>query len=99
MEAEVASAVAQFGVAGLVGWMWLSERRSAAAREQQLGEAHQRLMENRQQLSVLIAALDQNTRAMTAVELGQRRAVELLDRLHQPPPPTPAPPARRAADA
>lgn len=78
MEAEIASAVAQLGAAGLIGWMWLSERRSAAEREKQIGEAHDAVLRERTKLDALLAALEHNTRAMTAVELGQRRLAEIV---------------------
>lgn len=80
-ETDIATALAQFGVAGLIGWMWLTERRTAAARDQQLAQAHDRLIDGRTTINVLLSALDQNTRALTAIEIGQRRAVDLLERL------------------
>jgi hypothetical protein len=78
VETEVVGAMAQFGAAGLIGWMWLSERRAAAARDRQLAEAHERLMQERGLLHALFGALENNTRAMAAVEVGQRRLAELL---------------------
>lgn len=84
IESDIATALAQFGVAGLIGWMWLTERRSAAARDQQLAQAHDRLIDGRANINVLLSALDQNTRALTAIEIGQRRAVDLLERLAPP---------------
>ncbi len=81
MEAEIASAAAQLGAAGLIGWMWLSERRSAVEREKQLGEAHDAVMRERTKLEALLSALEHNTRAMTAVEIGQRRLAQIVARL------------------
>lgn len=80
MESELA-AIAQFGVAGLVGWMWLAERRAAAGRERQVSELHARLMEERRGVDVLIAALQDNTRALAALEACQRGLVAMLGRL------------------
>ena len=74
-EAELAAAVAQFGVAGLVAWMWLSERRSAAERERQMTEAHRRLVEDRSALVALLDTVRANTKAMTALELVQRELI------------------------
>jgi biopolymer transport protein ExbB/TolQ len=81
VEGELAAAVAQFGAAGIVGWMWLSERRAAAVREKQLAEAHERLINERQNLDVVLRALENSTRTLTALEVGQRQVVELLTRL------------------
>lgn len=78
VEAEFAAMVAQFGAAGLVGWMWLAERRSAGARERQLTAAHERIMEQHTRLEVLVSAVEANTRALATLEVGQRRVIELL---------------------
>ncbi len=81
MESELAGAVAQFGVAGLVAWMWLMERRSAAARERQVCEMHDQLMRERKELDVLVSVVNANTRALTALEAGQRGLSDLLSRV------------------
>lgn len=80
-EIEMAATLAQFGAAGLVGWMWLSERRAAAQRERQLTEAHERVVRQHEEIGVLVKALDDNTRALSSLEAGQRRLLEMLDTL------------------
>lgn len=80
MSAELA-ALTQFGVAGLVCWMWLAERRAAGVRERQVGELHERLMRERRELDVLVTTLRENTRALTALEACQRGLVAMLGRL------------------
>lgn len=81
-EAEISALalteVAQFGMAGLVAWMWLSERRAGAVRERQLTEAHERLVEQRAQTEALMTLVRENTRAVSAVEAGQRSLRDLL---------------------
>lgn len=78
---DLITTLTQFGVAGLIAWMWLSERRAAAERERQLAEAHQRILEQRTQLQALIDVVRDNTRAITALETGQRAGVALIERL------------------
>ena len=78
---DFAAAAAQFGAAGLIGWMWLSERRAAAARERQLAELHERLMQERPQTATLLEVVRDNTRALTALEVGQRAVTAVLERL------------------
>lgn len=78
MPTDLIPALAQLGAAGLIGWMWLTERRAAADREQQLREAHAAILDERPRLDVLLKALDANTRAITALEVGQRQLVEVV---------------------
>lgn len=81
MEGEIAGALAQFGVAGLVGWMWLTERRAAAGRERQLTEAHDRLMGERERAETLVGLVGASTRAMTALEASQRELARVVEHL------------------
>lgn len=78
------ASLTQFGVAGLIGWMWIVERRAAAAREKLVQEAHDRLISDRTRLEVLVQALRDNTRALTALEVGQRGVAEALRGLRAP---------------
>ena len=78
---DLAASLAQLGAAGLIGWMWLAERRAAAARENQLRELHERLIQERPQLAVLLAVVRDNTKALTALEVGQRGLAVVMDRL------------------
>ncbi len=68
-------------VEALIGWMWIVERRAASVRERQLQEAHDRMLADRTRLEVLVQALRDNTRALTALEVGQRGVTEVLRRL------------------
>lgn len=80
------TALAQLGAAGLIGWMWLTERRAAAAREKQLADLHDRVMQERTHVAALLAVVRDNTRALAALEAGQRGIVALLERVAPPPP-------------
>lgn len=77
-ETQVVADVVQFGVAGLIAWMWLSERRASATRERELTEAHGRLMRGELELGVLVEALRENTRVLSALEAGQRELVHAI---------------------
>lgn len=72
----------QFGAAGLIGALWLFERRHAAQRERQLDEAHRRLMADERELAALLEVIKENTRAINALELSQRRMVRLIRSLN-----------------
>ena len=53
------------GMAGVMGAMWLWERRTSRQREEQLDEAHARIMSDRVQLDELMSVVKQNTEAIT----------------------------------
>ena len=53
------------GAAGLMGAMWLWERRTNQKREAQLDEAHARIMSDRVLLDELMRVVKQNTEAIT----------------------------------
>jgi len=53
------------GMAGVMGAMWLWERRTSRTREEQLDEAHARIMTDRIMLDELMNVVKQNTEAIT----------------------------------
>jgi hypothetical protein len=53
------------GMAGVMGAMWLWERRTSRVREQQIDEAHARIMSDRILIDELIDVVQQNTEAIT----------------------------------
>jgi hypothetical protein len=63
------------GVAGLMGAMWLWERRTSRQREEQLDEAHARIMSDRVQLEELMGVVKQNTEALTRLTAVQQTLV------------------------
>lgn len=81
MDGAIVTQAAQFGVAGLMAWMWLSERRGAHERERQLSAAHDRVMEQRVQLDALMRVVTENTRAVSALEAAQRAVASALERV------------------
>lgn len=80
MPPELATSLAQLGAAGLIGWMWLTERRAAAQREAQLTQAHDKLVQERRALELVIAAIHDNTRVLTTLEVGQRTLISVLSK-------------------
>ncbi len=73
--------LASLGAAGVMGAMWLWERRSSATRERQLTEAHQRVLRDEQRLGKLTEVVDRNTAAIAQFQQIQREACELLKHL------------------
>ena len=72
--------LANLGVAGLMGAMWLWERRTSQKRETQIDEAHARIMSDRVQLEQLMAVVRQNAEAMTRLSALQDQMIRQLAR-------------------
>ena len=75
------SDLASFGAAGLMGAMWLWERKLSRLREYQLTQSHERIIRDEQRLGKLIQVVEQNTTANTRVSEGQREVCETLKQL------------------
>ena len=78
MDSELMTLLAQSGVAGVIGVLWVLERRAASAREKQIGQAHERILEQRVQLEQLLRVISDNTRAITSLESAQRAIGSML---------------------
>lgn len=70
--------LANLGVAGLMGAMWLWERRTSQKRETQIDESHARIMSDRVQLEQLIDVVKQNAEAMTRLSSVQDQLIREL---------------------
>ncbi len=69
-----------FGVAGLMGAMWLWERRTSQKREQQIDEAHARIIGDRVQLDQLMAVIRTNAEAISRLCATQEQFLRQLER-------------------
>ena len=78
MPVELIESLTQFGVAGLMGVLWVWERLMSRRREQQLIDAHNRIMRDRDALHVLIKLVRHNTEAIERFERTQSLLVQLL---------------------
>lgn len=75
---SVAYDLASFGASGLMGTMWLWERRLSRLRECQLTETHGRIIRDEERLGKLVHVVEQNTAAVTGFTETQRQVVEAL---------------------
>ena len=66
------------GAAGMMGAMWLWERRTSQQRETQLDEAHTRIMGDHVQLDQLIAVVKQNAEALSRLSATQEQLIRQL---------------------
>ena len=67
------------GAAGLMGAMWLWERRTSRQREEQLDEAHARIMGDRVELDQLIDVVRRNAETMSRLCAAQEQLKRQLD--------------------
>ncbi len=73
----------QFGAAGLIGLLWVMERRHAALRDRQLDETPRRIIEQERDLEALLTVVKENTKAVNTLQQGQVQLIQLLRRLHK----------------
>ena len=74
------SQLTSLGAAGIMGAMWLWERRQSQQRDQQLDEAHVRILGDRVQLDQLIEVVKTNAEAMTRLGTVQDQLVRTLEK-------------------
>ena len=82
-EIDFITSLTQFGVAGLMGVLWVWERTLSRKRDQQLNETHARLMQERDALRVLIRLVRRNTEAIERFERTQERLTRALEAQHE----------------
>ena len=70
--------VTQLGVAGLMGALWWWERRYSRQREDQLTEAHQAILQQREHLDALLDALQGNTKVIGEFTVLQQEMLRML---------------------
>ena len=78
MPEPIITTLSQFGAAGLIGLLWLMERRQASRREKQIDEAHRRIMNRERELDALLQVVQENTKAINSLEHSQRRLIGVL---------------------
>lgn len=72
--------IAQFGLAGFMGAMWLWERHTSRKREAQIDEAHARIVSDRVLLEEVIAVVRANAETMARLIATQEQLLAQLRR-------------------
>ena len=75
---SVVTDITSMGAAGVMGAMWLWERRASAQRERELTESHERIMRDEQRLDKLTHVVEQATAAIARFQQTQQDMAELL---------------------
>lgn len=81
MPFELIEPLAQLGVAGLMAALWIRERLLSRQRENELTEAHQRLIADREKVCVLVRLVRRNTQMIERFHQTQSRLTTLLERV------------------
>jgi len=81
MQPDLVPIVTQYGVAGLMGMLWLFERRHSSQRERELTESHTRLMQQHTELSELMGVIKENSVAITSLESSQARLSRVCEEI------------------
>jgi len=81
VEVDILAEIAQYGIAGMMGMLWILERRHSMQRERELTDTHQRLMSQREELSELIKVVQDNSVALTVLENSQARLVQICEQI------------------
>ncbi|MFB3894424.1 MAG: hypothetical protein ACE15C_20680 [Phycisphaerae bacterium] len=79
--AQLGTDLTNLGAAGLMGGMWLWERRASRKREEQLSQAHERIMRDEERLGKLTEVVEHNTAAIARFTEIQRQTLEALGRI------------------
>lgn len=80
MNPDIFDTITNLGAAGLMGAMWLWERRTSRQREQQLDEAHDRICADRVGLEELMSVVRQNAEALARLTVTQEQLLHELER-------------------
>lgn len=75
---SIMSDLTSFGAAGLMGAMWLWERKLTRLREEQLTQAHGRIVRDEERLKMLTHVVEQNTGAISRFSETHRQVIETL---------------------
>ena len=75
--------LASLGAAGIMGAMWLWERRNSRSREEQLTASHGRIIRDEQRLTSLIEVVEHNTEALVRFTETQQFVRQVLVELRE----------------
>lgn len=81
MEPGLIQPLTQFGVAGLMGVLWVWERLLSRKREAQLDAAQARLVRQGEEWKALLETVQRNTQALERFEQTQAQLKALLERM------------------
>ena len=81
MTQEILEPLSQFGIGGLMGALWVWERWLSRRREQELSQAHERIMQERQAFSELVALVRQNSHALERFDQTQQQLKAVLEKM------------------
>ena len=78
---EVLTQFANLGAAGIIGFMWLAERKASNKKETQLSQSHQLVMQKQDHIACLTKVIKENSVAITKLNETQKYQTSLLKQL------------------
>lgn len=81
MSQEVLEPLSQFGIGGLMGALWVWERWLSRRREQELSQAHERIIQEREAFGELVQLIRQNSHALERFDQTQQQLKTVLENL------------------
>jgi len=76
-------AVTQFGVAGLMGVLWVWERMHSRQRDAQLTQAHTRIVDQRERLGVMVEMIRSNAETLERLNQTHTRLMQLMETMSE----------------
>lgn len=83
MSLALVTDLANLGAAGLMGGMWLWERRTSRQREEELTAAHGRIIRDEQRLAGLMQVVEHNSQALARLCETQHSIRQALAELRE----------------
>ena len=77
--AEIIKYLVQFGVAGLMGVLWIWERYLSRDVTKMLSQAHQQLLDQKIEINTLIHIIEKNTQALERFDQTQQQLSRSLE--------------------
>ena len=81
MIAAIISELTSLGAAGIIGAMWLTERKLSQKRNRQISQAHKEILQKSEHIECLTNVIKENTAAVSKLNQTQIFQTELIKQL------------------
>ena len=78
---DILTQFANLGAAGIIGMMWIAERKSSNKKDAQLSQSHNLILQKQDHIRCLTNVIKDNTTAITRLNETQKHQTSLLEQL------------------